>query len=128
MPGTPWDGDEREAARLEYREPGVHIGPHNVARATRAARDRRWRIAIRSSEERPRRRPEGIPKRPMRGSPRVEFGMRLVARIGVDKGDDVMFHGNGQFERMGVVGGLLGNFFREIVVQIIGALRAWWGS
>ena len=21
-------GDEREAARLEYREPGVHIGPH----------------------------------------------------------------------------------------------------
>ena len=29
---------------------------------------------------------------------------------------------------MGVVGGLLGNFFREIVVQIIGALRTWWGS
>ena len=29
---------------------------------------------------------------------------------------------------MGVVGGLLGNFFREIVVQIIGALGAWWGS
>ena len=29
---------------------------------------------------------------------------------------------------MGVVGGLLGNFFREIVVQIIEALRAWWGS
>ena len=28
-------GDEREAARLEYREPGVHIGPHNVARAER---------------------------------------------------------------------------------------------
>ena len=28
-------GDEREAARLEYIEPGVHIGPHNVARAER---------------------------------------------------------------------------------------------
>ena len=28
-------GDKREAARLEYREPGVHIGPHNVARAER---------------------------------------------------------------------------------------------
>ena len=28
-------GDEREAARLKYREPGVHIGPHNVARAER---------------------------------------------------------------------------------------------
>ena len=28
-------GDEREAARLEHREPGVHIGPHNVARAER---------------------------------------------------------------------------------------------
>ena len=28
-------GDEREVARLEYREPGVHIGPHNVARAER---------------------------------------------------------------------------------------------
>ena len=28
-------GDDREAARLEYREPGVHIGPHNVARAER---------------------------------------------------------------------------------------------
>ena len=28
-------GDEREAARLEYPEPGVHIGPHNVARAER---------------------------------------------------------------------------------------------
>ena len=29
------NGDEREAARLEYREPGVHIGPHNVARSER---------------------------------------------------------------------------------------------
>ena len=29
------NGDEREAARLKYREPGVHIGPHNVARAER---------------------------------------------------------------------------------------------
>ena len=28
-------GDERKAARLEHREPGVHIGPHNVARAER---------------------------------------------------------------------------------------------
>ena len=28
-------GDEREAARLKYREPGMHIGPHNVARAER---------------------------------------------------------------------------------------------
>ena len=28
-------GDEREAGRREYREPGVHIGPHNVARAER---------------------------------------------------------------------------------------------
>ena len=28
-------GDEREAERLRYREPGVHIGPHNVARAER---------------------------------------------------------------------------------------------
>ena len=28
-------GDERAAARLEHREPGVHIGPHNVARAER---------------------------------------------------------------------------------------------
>ena len=28
-------GDERGAARLKYREPGVHIGPHNVARAER---------------------------------------------------------------------------------------------
>ena len=28
-------GDERAAARLKYREPGVHIGPHNVARAER---------------------------------------------------------------------------------------------
>ena len=26
-------GDDRAAARLEYREPGVHMGPHNVARA-----------------------------------------------------------------------------------------------
>ena len=34
--GTPWRaGDERGAARLKYREPGVHIGPHNVARAER---------------------------------------------------------------------------------------------
>ena len=47
-------GDEREAARLEYREPGVHIGPHNVARAERGwcwrgPRPRgRWRTAIRS--------------------------------------------------------------------------------
>ena len=47
-------GDEREAARLKYREPGVHIGPHNVARAERGmvlertATARRWRIAIRS--------------------------------------------------------------------------------
>ena len=29
---------------------------------------------------------------------------------------------------MGVVGGLLGNFFREVVVQIIEAFRTWWGS
>ena len=29
------DGDEREMARLEHLEPGVHIGPHNVARAER---------------------------------------------------------------------------------------------
>ena len=29
---------------------------------------------------------------------------------------------------MGVVGGLLGNFFREIVVRILDALGAWWGS
>ena len=29
------NGDEREMARLEGREPGVHIGPHNVARAER---------------------------------------------------------------------------------------------
>ena len=28
-------GDEREAARLKYQVPGVHIGPHNVARAER---------------------------------------------------------------------------------------------
>ena len=28
-------GDERAAARLKHREPGVHIGPHNVARAER---------------------------------------------------------------------------------------------
>ena len=28
-------GDEREMARLQNREPGVHIGPHNVARAER---------------------------------------------------------------------------------------------
>ena len=47
-------GDEREAARLEYREPGVHIGPHNVARAERGvvlerpATTRGGRIAIRS--------------------------------------------------------------------------------
>ena len=42
---------------------------------------------------------ERIPKRPMRGSPRVEFGMRLVARIDVGKGDDCRFHGKGHFER-----------------------------
>ena len=29
------NGDEREMARLQNREPGVHIGPHNVARAMR---------------------------------------------------------------------------------------------
>ena len=29
------NGDEREMARLQHREPGVHIGPHNVARAER---------------------------------------------------------------------------------------------
>ena len=29
---------------------------------------------------------------------------------------------------MGVVGGLLGNTFREIVVRILDALGAWWGS
>ena len=29
------NGDEREMARLQNREPGVHIGPHNVARAER---------------------------------------------------------------------------------------------
>ena len=29
---------------------------------------------------------------------------------------------------MGVVGGLLGNFFREIAVRIFDALGAWWGS
>ena len=28
-------GNEREVARLQNREPGVHIGPHNVARAER---------------------------------------------------------------------------------------------
>ena len=28
-------GDERASSRLEYREPGVHIEPHNVARAER---------------------------------------------------------------------------------------------
>ena len=28
-------GDEREMARLQNREPGVHSGPHNVARAER---------------------------------------------------------------------------------------------
>ena len=28
-------GNEREMARLQNREPGVHIGPHNVARAMR---------------------------------------------------------------------------------------------
>ena len=28
-------GNEREMARLQNREPGVHIGPHNVARAER---------------------------------------------------------------------------------------------
>ena len=28
-------GDEREAARMQNREPGVHIGPHNIARAER---------------------------------------------------------------------------------------------
>ena len=27
-----------------------------------------------------------------------------------------------------VVGGLLGNFFREVVVRILDALGAWWGS
>ena len=27
---------------------------------------------------------------------------------------------------MGVVGGLLGNFFREVIVRIMGALGAWW--
>ena len=27
--------DEREMARLQNREPGVHIGPHNIARAER---------------------------------------------------------------------------------------------
>ena len=32
-------------------------------------------------------RAERIPKRPMHGSPRVEFTIRLVARINVDKGD-----------------------------------------
>ena len=29
---------------------------------------------------------------------------------------------------MGTVGGLLGNFFREIIVQILDALGSWWGS
>ena len=29
---------------------------------------------------------------------------------------------------MGVVGGLLGNFFREVIVRIMEALGAWWGS
>ena len=27
------NGDERAAARMKYQVPGVHIGPHNVARA-----------------------------------------------------------------------------------------------
>ncbi len=31
-------GNEREATRLEYRELGVHIGPHNVARAERGVK------------------------------------------------------------------------------------------
>ena len=42
---------------------------------------------------------ERIPKRPMRGSPRVEFGICRVARIDVGKGDDFRVHGKGQFER-----------------------------
>ena len=42
---------------------------------------------------------ERIPKRPMRGSPRVEFGIRLVTRIDVGKGDGFRVHGKGQFER-----------------------------
>ena len=29
------DGDERRAAELEHREPGQHMGPHNIARAER---------------------------------------------------------------------------------------------
>ena len=29
---------------------------------------------------------------------------------------------------MGVVGGLLGNFFQEIIVRILDALGSWWGS
>ena len=29
------NGDEREMERLQNREPGVHIGPHNIARAER---------------------------------------------------------------------------------------------
>ena len=28
-------GDERRAAELEHREPGQHMGPHNIARAER---------------------------------------------------------------------------------------------
>ena len=34
--GTPWTaGDERAVRRLKDQVPGVHIGPHNVARAER---------------------------------------------------------------------------------------------
>ena len=36
---------------------------------------------------------ERISKRPMRGSPRAEFTIRLVARIDVGKGDDFRVHG-----------------------------------
>ena len=39
-------------------------------------------------------RAERIPKRPMHGSPRVEFTIRLVARIDVDKGDGFRVHGH----------------------------------
>ena len=34
----------------------------------------------------------------MRGSPRVQLTTRLVARIGVDKGDDFRVHGKGKLE------------------------------
>ena len=42
---------------------------------------------------------ERIPKRPMRGSPRAEFTIRLVARIDLGKGDDFRVHGKDRWWR-----------------------------